>query len=514
MKKPLLLILLFISSFKINSQVLGEWVWKSGSNTLNYLGNFGTQGIPSPTNKPPGLYEAAEWTDLQGNFWILGEGNLWKYEPSTNLWTWMKGDGTNNQAPIYGVIGVTSVNNTPGSRSMSYTWVDNVGDFWLFGPSTNALWKYQINSNSWTWMKGDSIINNGGNYGTKGIELLSNCPPSSMEIGICWTADNGDLWLMDNNGCLWQYKINTNNWIWIKGDHSVLYPQPVYGLKGIPNINNTPGYTFFDYTRWKDSNGDFWYLNGMFMILWKYNINTNMWVCVTGNIPYSPDHNYGGIICEKNNADSLIPLKHRETRTCWIDECDNLWLMGGAWYGASAAHSLNDLIYYDTHNNDWVWADNDTIANAPSNYGIQGVSSINNVPASRTGSLPFKDLSGNLWLFGGNDDAYQNFYGDLWMYTIDTTCTNCNIITRSSNNKNKKTEIIIFPNPSNGKFTISSKNENITEITIIDIFGKKNIELKVWTNEYIIDMNSYSKGIYNVLIQTAKNIITKRIVLQ
>ena len=68
MQKSLLLILLFISSFKTYSQVLGEWVWKSGSNTLNYLGDFGTQGIPSPTNKPPGLYEAAEWTDQNGNF--------------------------------------------------------------------------------------------------------------------------------------------------------------------------------------------------------------------------------------------------------------------------------------------------------------------------------------------------------------------------------------------------------------------------------------------------------------
>jgi hypothetical protein len=34
--------------------------------------SYGTMGIPAPGNNPTGTYEAAEWTDLNVNFWIFG----------------------------------------------------------------------------------------------------------------------------------------------------------------------------------------------------------------------------------------------------------------------------------------------------------------------------------------------------------------------------------------------------------------------------------------------------------
>src|SRR5689334_4749643 len=81
--------LFFNSSF---AQV-GEWTWIHGSNTANGAASYGIQGIPSPTNVPPSVYEACEWTDLNGNFWTLGGsttggfvGDLWKYNPLTNEW--------------------------------------------------------------------------------------------------------------------------------------------------------------------------------------------------------------------------------------------------------------------------------------------------------------------------------------------------------------------------------------------------------------------------------------------
>src|SRR5438045_3105947 len=50
----------------------GTWTWISGDSAVNSPGVYGTQGIPSVNNHPPGLYEAAEWKDKQGNFWIYG----------------------------------------------------------------------------------------------------------------------------------------------------------------------------------------------------------------------------------------------------------------------------------------------------------------------------------------------------------------------------------------------------------------------------------------------------------
>ena len=70
-------------------------------------GYFGTQGIFDPLNSPPGLYEACEWTDLNGNFWLYGGdgtlgrySDLWQFNPLINQWAWIKGPGIINQ-PLF-----------------------------------------------------------------------------------------------------------------------------------------------------------------------------------------------------------------------------------------------------------------------------------------------------------------------------------------------------------------------------------------------------------------------------
>src|SRR5262245_61753367 len=90
----------------------GEWKWIHGSSSSGSLGNTGIKGVPSPGNDPRALYEACEWTDLNGKFWMFGglgtttsdtHNNLWKYDPVTNQWTWMTGSNTINSLGNYGV---------------------------------------------------------------------------------------------------------------------------------------------------------------------------------------------------------------------------------------------------------------------------------------------------------------------------------------------------------------------------------------------------------------------------
>src|SRR6188768_412162 len=105
-----LFVLLSLFSSTVFSQA-GMWTWISGSNVQGALGVYGVQGIPSVNNHPPGLYEYAEWKDLQGNFWLYGgcfptNSDLWKYDPVTNEWTWVKGNGWSWQLPVYGTMGV------------------------------------------------------------------------------------------------------------------------------------------------------------------------------------------------------------------------------------------------------------------------------------------------------------------------------------------------------------------------------------------------------------------------
>src|SRR6187455_677079 len=109
MKKFMLIVPLYLASGICHAQ-MGEWVWIHGPDTVNGLGNYGTQGVSDPTNNPPSFYQSCEWTDLNGDFWMYGGlwkanieyGDLWKYNPASNQWTWMKGPGVANAFPNYG----------------------------------------------------------------------------------------------------------------------------------------------------------------------------------------------------------------------------------------------------------------------------------------------------------------------------------------------------------------------------------------------------------------------------
>src|SRR5205809_173328 len=81
-------------------------------------------------------------------------------------WTWMKGDNAPFSSAHYGTQGVADMNNNPGARYMAISWVDSSGDFWMFGGYGNAglygvgnmndLWRYNISTNTWTWMNGSA----------------------------------------------------------------------------------------------------------------------------------------------------------------------------------------------------------------------------------------------------------------------------------------------------------------------------------------------------------------------
>ena len=129
----LLLLVAFLISNRLIAQNPGEWVWVHGDTSGLFNGVFGTQGISAPTNKPHGLYEAGQWTDLNGNFWLFGgtDNNLdsfaalWKYDPITNQWTWMKGPQVPNFIGNFGSLGVPSVTNLPPSGRLGIsTWTD------------------------------------------------------------------------------------------------------------------------------------------------------------------------------------------------------------------------------------------------------------------------------------------------------------------------------------------------------------------------------------------------------
>src|SRR5438874_11714435 len=101
MKKNYVVLILLFSFFTFHSYgQAGQWVWIHGDSVLNNGGSYGLKGVGNSSNNPPAFYEAGEWTDLNGNFWLFGglyNGNsyadLWKFDTGTNEWTWMNGPG-------------------------------------------------------------------------------------------------------------------------------------------------------------------------------------------------------------------------------------------------------------------------------------------------------------------------------------------------------------------------------------------------------------------------------------
>jgi hypothetical protein len=329
MKKNILAII-FCCAFKFDVCVAqaGEWTWMKGSNTTIFNAIYGTQGIPAPANTPQGFYEACEWRDHDGNFWLYGGynsgsvfSNLWKYNVATNEWTWVKGPGNNaSENPNYGTQGVPAATNTPGARSRGVpTWVDSSGNLWLFGGlgdfEEGDLWKYDIATNEWTWVKGPNTPNQPGIYGIQGVPDANNNPGSRHETSATWIDDQNNLWMFggygyDKNGVIglmndvWKYNPFSNEWTWIKGS-KIAESTGSYGTKGVADISNNPPARMV-FTKWKDVAGNFWifgggtWLNGYYYNdVWKFDPSINMWTWMSGT-NLQDDQGNTGSLCESD----------------------------------------------------------------------------------------------------------------------------------------------------------------------------------------------------------------------
>ncbi|MEO6166959.1 MAG: kelch repeat-containing protein, partial [Chitinophagales bacterium] len=184
-------------------------------------------------------------------------------------WIWMKGDSTANAPAIYGTKGQADINNTPGGRYEAARWADLNGNFWLLGGSNagaltkNDLWQYDVNSNQWTWMSGDSVDASMGNYGIQGVPSINNAPAARGYGVTTWTDLSGNLWLFGGGSPaahlndLWKYDPISNEWTWMKGSPFSQYEYH-YGTKGIPDPLNKPPSNYECPASWMDNDGDLW----------------------------------------------------------------------------------------------------------------------------------------------------------------------------------------------------------------------------------------------------------------
>ncbi|MCW3124508.1 MAG: Kelch repeat type 2-containing protein, partial [Bacteroidetes bacterium] len=196
MKKTTLL-LSFLALYLCSHAQGGTWTWVNGDQSINGPGNIGTINVPNAANYPPGRYQSINWIDQNGNFWIFGGvvnsggdemQDLWKYNPNTNVWTWVKGPSIPGGVGVYGTQGVPAPGNIPGGRGWgAVSWTDHQGHLWMHG---------------------------GYGYDATGfIETLDD---------------------------MWMYDIATNQWTWMAGSN-IGGGVPTYGTLQVGAAANTPG---------------------------------------------------------------------------------------------------------------------------------------------------------------------------------------------------------------------------------------------------------------------------------
>lgn len=376
----------------------GNWTWMGGTNLPNQNGIYGTLGVPSTTNMPGAREFMMYWTDASGNFWMFGgEGfpevggigglnDLWRYNPTTNEWTWMHGSNVTDDPGTYGTLNVPASTNVPGARHGAGFTIDLSGNLWMFGGFGNAtsastgllndLWRYNISTNQWTWISGTNQLGQFGNYGTKNIASPANIP-GGREFPSMWTDKSGNLWVFAGGG------------------FALTMPQ------------------------------------GFLSDMWKFNLTSNNWTWMGGPNTINQQGNYGSL----NFPSPTVNPGGRYGSAAWSDQFGNLWMFGGTGYATSITPGrLNDMFMYNTFTNEWMWVHGMNTTNSNGIYGTMTVPAPFTTPGARYYNTFWPTTNGAMWLFGGLGFAATGFslnnMNDLWRFIPD--CSPVNLT--SSNN--------------------------------------------------------------------------------
>lgn len=446
MKKILLSLLMLFSTTYSISLFAQAATWMNGANTNDDIGNYGTLGIEAATNKPGSRREFVTWKDNSGNLWMFGGfgratssitgqlSDLWKYNQTTNQWTWVNGPNTRNQVGVYGTINVAASTNRPGGRRWATGWADNAGNLWLFGGfgyaaanvtgRLNDLWKYNIASNQWTWISGSNAVSQVGDYITVGA-----LRPGARQRPCSW-FDGTDAWVFGGDGYssgatpgtlndLWKVNLSTGAWTFMAGNDATSVAG-VYGTLGVSDPANKPGAREYAMSWFHD--GKLYLFGGgvgtvsYFNDLWSYDVTTNVWTWIKGSNTVNQTGTYGSYwaIDPANNPGA------RQVSVALKDNQNRVFVFGGQGYGTAATSGiLNDIWCYRFSDNTWTWVGGQNTTDGVATYGTLGVYAASNKIGARYGAGGWTDAAGNMILFGGfgnTTNTTSGYLSDLWYY--------------------------------------------------------------------------------------------------
>jgi hypothetical protein len=415
----------------------GEWAWMGGSipgcpgdGWCEPPSVYGKEYAFAAGNIPGGRTDAVSWSTPDGRMWLFGgavaptvatwnEANdLWVFDPKQGAhgeWAWMGGNKLSftDLPGIYGTEYQFASTNRPGGRWESVSWTDPEGRLWMFGGAgfdssgvqciLDDLWVFdpaQGAHGEWAWMGGSKTVRTSGIYGTE-FKFAPGNTPGSRATAFAWTEKSGKVWLFGGQGYdsagnegylndLWVFDPAQGahgEWAWMGGSDTV-------------PVTCTAGYA------WCGRAGSY-----------------------GARYEFAAANNPGGRVWG-------VP---------WADPKGHLWLLGGQGYDAAGTEGLlNDLWEFDPSagaHGEWAWmGGGGTVPKScPStssagygycgrfgSYGTEYEPALANFPGGRQAGTSWVDVSGNLWLFGGDGYGAQGYLGspnDLWQFKMVTTQT-------------------------------------------------------------------------------------------
>lgn len=414
-----------------------QWAWMHGDTALYGGSKYGLKGVAAPDNTPGCRQSATRWKDAAGNLWLFGGyinwsyisqipntnpiGDLWKYDPATNFWTFFNQNSSLMSRDSFDVKGVESPSTLPATRYGASGWTDPSGNLWMFGGTTldingnlylfsmNDLLKYNPNTNRWSLEQEHREGAQLNIYGTKGVANSVNKPSGRYGAASCTDAA-GNLWIFGGMGYqqtnrypdfltdLWKQD-TAKLWTWAGN------PAPI-------SINR------MNAQMWADASNKLWIYGGTYITsnysdLWKVDPLNYQWTQVSAN---TLGTNFG----TKGQPAATNKPGQRNNAVTWTDKTGKLWMFGGD--GSSFGNGgseLNDTWNYDPVSGWWTWISGDNTAGLPAVFGSMGVANAANKPGGRQGAANWTDTAGNTWIFGGLRGS-STFLNDLWKYNPAT----------------------------------------------------------------------------------------------
>jgi N-acetylneuraminic acid mutarotase len=416
--------------------------------------------------------------DRRGRFWLFGgqglgdasfEGrlnDLWRFDPQTGQWTWIKGPAGINQQAVPGAIGQPDAANNPASRRDAATWVDERGNLWLFGgyctrPAgfgyLNDLWKFDVTALHWTWVLGsiDGFAGASPSYGSQGVPAASN-HPGARNIVMAWTDEGGKFWLFGGDGI---------------------------SAAGFGSLND----------------------------LWHFDPLTELWTWIHG----TDTHGHAGVFGTQNVADPFSTPSSRIAGVTWVDDMGNLWLFGGQHAGNGGVQEYQDDVWRFTLNSEiWTWIKGSSVFNQPAVYGSTGIPSAANTPGARERAVSWTGIDGTFWLFGGITEPHPSLKVKCDLWKFDAGPATGMVSSPGERSVTVKLQPNV-PNPFSKNTTLhfSSQFPSTIRILVVNVLGQSVYELSgqfpAGSHSVPVDTRDWISGLYLVVLRSASIVQTQ-----